>query len=177
MTVEIEDELVELSGEEGWEPVTGFNERHRVESFVSGEPEGRRLRVRYFRRSSDDALMVRVWFGPGTEGPPGHVHGGAQAALLDETMGFAAWMAGYRDVAAHIEVDFRAMVPLEAAGTVEAKVARVSGRKIEVQARLELDDGTVAAESSGLFIQLSADHLEKLGGLAEKARMKPEAFA
>ena len=69
------------------------------------------------------------------------------------------------------------MVPLEAVGTVEAKVARVSGRKIEVQARLQLGDGTVAAESNGLFIQLSADHLEKLGGLAEKARMKPEAFA
>lgn len=176
MTVETEDKAC-LEGESGWEPVTGFNERHRVESFVSGEPAGQRLRVRYFRRVADDALMVRVWFGPGTQGPPGHVHGGAQAALLDETMGFAAWMAGYRVVAAHIEVDFRAMVPLEAAGTVEAKVARVSGRKIEVQARLELDNGTVAAESNGLFIQLSADHLEKLGGLAEKARMKPEAFA
>ena len=176
MTVET-DEKNPLEGEDGWEPVGGFNERHAVESFVSGEPHGQRLRVRYFRRTSDDALMVRVWFGPGTQGPPGHVHGGAQAALLDETMGFAAWLAGYQVVAAHIEVDFRSMVPLGAVATVEAKVTRVRGRKIQVRARLDLGDGTVAAESSGLFIQLSPEHLEKLGGLAEKARMNPDAFA
>ena len=55
MTVEAEEQTL-LAGEDGWEPVTGFNERHRVESFVSGEPNGRRLRGRYFRRTSDAAL-------------------------------------------------------------------------------------------------------------------------
>ena len=173
----VTEEKVALEGEEGWEPVTGYNERHRVESFVSGKPQGRRLRVRYFSRMSDGALMARVWFGPGAQGPPGHVHGGAQAALLDEAMGFAAWLAGYRVVAAHIEVDFRSMVPLESIGTIEAQVTCVSGRKVEVEACLELGGGTIAAESKGLFIKLAADHLEKLGGLAEKARMNPDAFA
>ena len=166
-----------LAGEDGWEPVTGFNEEHAAESFVSGHPDGRRLRVRYFRRIADGALMARVFFGPETQGPPGHVHGGAQAALLDEAMGFAGWLAGYRVVAAHIEVDFREMIALESVATVEAKVTKVNDRKVEVRARLELGDGTLAAEASGLFIQLSADHLEKLGGLAEKARMNPDAFA
>ena len=113
---------------------------------------------------------------PGGCHPPPHIVQ-ERAALLDEAMGFAAWLAGYRVVAAHIEVDFRSMVPLESVGTIEAAVSSVSGRKITVQARLELGDASVAAESSGLFIQLSADHLEKLGGLAEKARMNPEAFA
>jgi len=165
-----------LSGDAGWEPVERFNEARTAESFVSGEPNGRRIRVRYFRRLADDTLMARAWFGPGALGPPGHVHGGAVAALLDEAMGFSAWMAGYRVVAAHIEVDFRAMVPLGSMATIEARVESVRGRKVEVRTRRELDNGTRAAESSGLFIQLSPTHLDKLGSLAEKARMNPEAF-
>ena len=166
-----------LAGEEGWEPIEAFNEAHAAASFVSGEPDGERLRVRYFRRCEDDALMTRVWFGPGAQGPPGHVHGGAVAATLDEAMGFSAWLRGYRVVAARIEVDFRTMVPLASVATIEARVARVQGRKIEVDASIRLAEGTVAAESHGLFIQLSSAQLEKLGRLAEGARMDPEAFA
>lgn len=165
----------ELIGDEGWESIDRFNEARTSESFVSGEPGGRRIRVRYFRRS-DDALMGRAWFGPGTQGPPGHVHGGAVAALLDEGMGFAAWMVGYRVVAAHIEVDFRAMPPLGAIVTLEARVDRVEGRKVFMKARLELGDGTLASEATGLFLQLAPEHLEKLGALAADAGMDPEAF-
>jgi acyl-coenzyme A thioesterase PaaI-like protein len=166
-----------LAGEKGWEPLERFNRASDVDSFVSGEPGGRRLRIRYFRRTHDDALMARLWLGRGAQGPPGHAHGGALAAALDEAMGFSAWALGYRVVAAHIEVDFRAMVPLGSVTTIEARVVRVTGRKLEVQGRLERDDGVVAAESSGLFIQLSPEQLETLGRLASVANMDPEAFA
>ena len=169
--------LQDLSGQDGWESIEQFNEARTAESYVSGEPEGRRLRVRYFRRQADDALMGRVWFGPGTEGPPGRVHGGAVAALLDEAMGFSAWLVGHRVVAAHIEVDFRAMIPLAATASLEARVERVDGRKVHVRARLELPDGTLAAESTGLFIELSSEHLERFSELASKAGKDPEAFA
>lgn len=166
----------DLAGKEGWQPLERFNEARTEESYVSGEPEGRRLRVRYFRREADDVLMGRVWFGPGTQGPPGHVHGGAVAALLDEAMGFSAWMMGYRVVAAHIEVDFREMVPLGSVATLEARVERVEGREVYVGTRLELADGRLAAESQGLFLELAPKHLEKLASLASAAGMDPEAF-
>ncbi|MDH3744314.1 MAG: PaaI family thioesterase [Acidobacteriota bacterium] len=168
--------LSDLAGETGWEPIERFNEARTAESYVSGEPEGRRLRVRYFRRPTDDALLGRIWFGGGTQGPPGHVHGGAVAALLDEAMGFSAWMVGHRVVAAHIDVDFRAMVPLHTVATLEARVEKVNGRKVYSRARLELPDGTPAAESTGLFLRLETRHLEKLGRLATDAEMDPEAF-
>ncbi len=170
-------DLPDLSGEPGWRPIDRFNEARSAESYVSGEPGGRRLRVRYYRRQNDDALLARAWFGPGTQGPPGHAHGGAIAALLDEAMGFSAWMAGYRVVAVSIQVEFRQMVPLAAVTTLESRVERVDQRKIYPRARLTLDDGTLAAEASGLFLQLAREHLDKLAGHAARAGMDPEAFA
>jgi len=165
-----------LDGLTGWEPLHEYNSR-TAESFVSGDSGGRRLRIRYFRRLSDDALMARVWFGPGTQGPPGHAHGGATAALLDEAMGFCCWMAGHRVVAAHIEIDFRRMVPVGTVATLEAAVEDVDGRKVLPRARLLLPDGTVAAESTGIFLELAAEQLELLAGNAAAAGMDAEAFA
>lgn len=165
-----------LDGLEGWEPTRQFNGRD-AESYVSGDRDGRRLRIRYYRRTSDSALMARVWFGPGTQGPPGHAHGGATAALLDEAMGFCCWMAGHRVVAAHIEIDFRGMVPVDAVATLEASVERVEGRKVFPRARLLLPDGSLAAESTGIFLELAAEQLELLAGHAQAAGMDPEAFA
>ncbi|MFQ5524954.1 MAG: PaaI family thioesterase [Thermoanaerobaculia bacterium] len=169
-------DAVDLSGEPGWEPIERLNEDRNAESYVSGEPTGRRLRVQYFRRRSDGALMGKVWFGPGTQGPPGHSHGGSVAALLDEAMGFSAWTAGHRVLAAHIEVDFRAMVPLGTIASLEAQVVDKDGRKVQVGARLELPDGSVAAQATGLFLEIRAEHLKALAGLAADAGMDPEAF-
>jgi uncharacterized protein (TIGR00369 family) len=164
-----------LDGEDGWEPIHRFNNARR--SYVSGEPDGQRLRIRYYRRVSDGALTARVWFGPETQGPPGHAHGGATAALLDEAMGFCCWMAGHRVVAAHIEIDFRRLVPLGAVLTLEAAVDRAEGRKVFPYACLRLPDGTLAAESSGIFLELASTQLELLAEQAEAAGMDPEAFA
>ena len=166
-----------LDPEDGWEPLHRFNEDRGVESYVSGEAGGRRLRVRYFRRVSDGALVGRVWFGPGTQGPPGHAHGGATAALLDEAMGFCCWLAGHRVVAAHLEIDFRRMIPLGAVATLEAAVEEVEGRKVRPRARLLLAGGAIAAESTGVFLELAADQLELLAAQAAAAGMDPEAFA
>ena len=166
-----------LDGEDGWEPLRRFNESRTAESYVSGDRDGRRLRLRYFRRSSDGALVARAWFGPGCQGPPGHAHGGATAALLDEAMGFCCWLAGHRVVAAHIEVDFRGMVPVGTVATLEAAVERIEGRKVFPRARLLLPDGTLVAESTGLFLELAAAQLELLAGHAAAAGMDPEAFA
>jgi hypothetical protein len=84
---------VDLQGEAGWE---GFDAPALVGEtlrFVSGDQTGNRFRMSYFRNQDQD-LVARVWFGPVTEGPPGHAHGGSIAAVLDEVLGLAAWAAG-----------------------------------------------------------------------------------
>ena len=135
---------------DGWEPF----ELPPGRSFVYGDT-GDRLRVRYFHRGT--ALRASVWFGPGAEGPPGHAHGGAVAAVLDEALGIAAWAAGHPVVAARLVTDFRRMLPLGTVCTVETTVVSVEGRKVRVTGRLAGADGTVYAEAESLLIDLAAD--------------------
>jgi acyl-coenzyme A thioesterase PaaI-like protein len=131
-------------------------------SFVSGDPAGDRLRLAYFRRPSDDALVGRVWFGPGAKGPPGHAHGGSTAAVLDEAMGLCCWARGHAVVAAKIGVEFRRLVPLGTVATIETWIDKVDGKKVHVRGRLSSPAGETFVESTGLFITLG---LERFGEL------------
>jgi acyl-coenzyme A thioesterase PaaI-like protein len=136
-------EPVDLGGETGW---TQFDAPSLVgESlrFVSGEPEGNRFRVRYFR-DAERHLHARIWFGPETGGPPGHAHGGAIAAVMDEALGLAAWAAGYPIVVGNLNVSFRNLLPLEKVVTLESKVVSAEGRKVMVHGRLFCDDALYA---------------------------------
>lgn len=140
-----------------------------VRSFVSGDPGGARLRIRYFRRSADGALLGNVWFGPDAQGPPGHAHGGSMAAVLDEAMGASAWLSGHAVVAAQITIQFRRMLPLGTIARLEAWVDVVNGRKVTTRGRLVDDRGETFAEGEGLFIQLGLDRFTALASEAAKA--------
>ncbi len=106
-------------------------------------------------------LYARAWFGRETQGPPGYVHGGAMAAVLDEAMGGASWMNGHRTVAAKISVSFLEMLKLETETTVEAAIERTDGRKIYLRAKMSDGRGTTIAEADGLFIVLKDDTFKK----------------
>ena len=85
--------------EPGWTPVQPFLSLDS-HSFLVANPSGESVRSAYFRGPAAGALYAKAWFGRETQGPPGHVHGGAMSAVLDEAMGGASWMNGYRSVAA-----------------------------------------------------------------------------
>ena len=147
-----------------WTPLTPFWESIGTRSFVSSDDSGDRIRVRYYT-GAGGRTWVRAWFGPGAEGPPGYAHGGALAALLDEAMGMAALATGRIVVAARIEVDFRAMVPLGEVVTAELAVGEAVGKKIPVQGALRREDGEVCCEATGLFVEIGPDGL---GAAAER---------
>ncbi|MDT7857897.1 PaaI family thioesterase [Rubrivirga sp. S365] len=141
-----------------WTPLIPFWEMIGTRSFVSSD-DGDRIRVRYY--AGGGRTWARAWFGPGAEGPPGHVHGGALAALLDEAMGMAALATGRVVVAGRIEVDFRAMVPLGTVVTAEVAVEPAVGKKTPVRAVLRGPDGGVVCEATGLFVQISTENLDE----------------
>jgi acyl-coenzyme A thioesterase PaaI-like protein len=143
---------VDLSGEPGWVPFDAPALVGASLRFVSGEPEGNRYRVRYYR-DEKARLRARIWFGPETEGPPGHSHGGAMAAVLDEVLGLAAWAAGYSIVVGNLNVSFRNLLPLEQVVTVESEVVSVEGRKVMVHGRI-CSGETVFAEAECLCITI-----------------------
>ena len=150
----------DLAGEPDWEPLTPFWKTIGTRSFVSSD-ESDRIRVRYYQ--GRDRVWARAWFGPGAEGPPGHTHGGAQAALMDEAMGMAALATGRVVVAARIEVDFRLMLPLNEVVTVELADGPADGVKVPVRATLRQADGRVACQATGLFVEVGADRVPSAG--------------
>lgn len=91
------------------------------------------------------------------QGPPGYAHGGAIAAILDEAMGGAVWVAGHRAVLANLNADFRLPTPLGSRLRAEAWVEATEGRKIRARAHLLLPGGETAAEARGLYVE--AHHL------------------
>ncbi len=88
------------------------------------------------------------------QGPPGHAHGGASAAVIDEAMGASVWQSGYRALLAHYELDYRLPVPLNEPLRVEAGVEKVDGRKVYARGRILLPDGRAAVEGSGLYLHI-----------------------
>jgi acyl-coenzyme A thioesterase PaaI-like protein len=138
------------------------------DTFVSGDRTGHRFRVRYYRVGQSAHLLGKILFGAGAQGPPGHVHGGAMAAILDEAMGGVAWMGGHPVVAANLEVAFRRMLPLSTPCVVEAEIVAVDGRKITTRGTVRDRDGTaVFSEGTALFIVLDERHLQGMHGQAD----------
>lgn len=136
----------------GWEDAVPFPHVPAQKNFISGNPESQTIRVRYFKNPKTLQFAARAWFGPQAEGPPGHAHGGSQAALLDEGMGAVAWLSGHTVLAAKLEINFRAPLRLGTTVTMTSEIERVEGKKIYARARLVGDDGALFSESTGLFV-------------------------
>ena len=86
------------------------------------------------------------------QGPPGHSHGGASAAILDEVMGLVVWAAGHKVLAANININYRKPLPLFQPLTAIARVTEVGERKILSVGEIQLADSTVAVEGSGVYV-------------------------
>ncbi|MCP4677591.1 MAG: PaaI family thioesterase [Deltaproteobacteria bacterium] len=145
----------DLGPREGWTEVQLVQHVLGCKSFVSGDPTGDRLRVRYYRRDEDGSLLGRVWFGPEAEGPPGFVHGGALAAVLDEALGGVAWMSGHPVVSVRLSTKNLRPLPLDSIVTVEARVERVQGSKVYTAGSIFDDAGNKYSEGESLYIELN----------------------
>lgn len=128
-------------------------------SWVHHNPGRKRLDITYFWDPIEKKLLGVVFFGPEAEGPPGCGHGGSIASVLDDAMGTGAWASGHRVVALNLNVSFKKFVPLESTVRVETWVDRIDGRKVFTKGHLLSGDGTVHAESEGLFLQIDFSKL------------------
>lgn len=157
----------DLSADPEWTdaPVLGIYRPER--SFVSGDPEGPRIRVRYFVHAEDGRYVGKVWFGPLAEGPPLCAHGGSLAAVLDDAMGRAAWVAGHTVLAGRIAIDFRKKCRLGEVHRIDTRIVEDGERKVRVVATLLCPAGELVAEGEGIFVKISAAYFEE-----EKRRLE-----
>lgn len=86
------------------------------------------------------------------QGPPGHAHGGASAAILDEAMGLVAWAAGLKVAAVNLEINYHKPLPLHSALTLEARVTEQDERKAFSTGEIRLPDGTIAVSGRGIYV-------------------------
>jgi acyl-coenzyme A thioesterase PaaI-like protein len=99
------------------------------------------------------------------QGAPGLAHGGLLAAAFDEALGTVTWLLRVPAVTAHLEVDFKAPVPVGSTLVIDAVCTAVAGRKIYSAAtgRLGAADGPVAVEARSVFVAVPLEHFRSHG--------------
>jgi acyl-CoA thioesterase FadM len=93
------------------------------------------------------------------QGPPGYIHGGIIATLMNEVMSKLNRPLNATAMTRHMEIDYLRPAPLDQPLTLVGTHLSRNGRKLFHQAELRLPDGTVLASAKGLFIALSPDQL------------------
>lgn len=86
------------------------------------------------------------------QGPPGCVHGGVSALILDHVLGVANAWGGKAGMTAQLNVRYHRPTPLFEPLTVTGKQISVDGRKIRTVGDIKTDSGEVCVSVEGLFI-------------------------
>jgi acyl-coenzyme A thioesterase PaaI-like protein len=106
--------------------------------------------------SVDGRVTGEVTLGKPYEGPPGLVHGGFTATLLDHVLARAARSAGHGGLTATLTVRYRRPVPLGAPLVLRAELGTAEGRRATATATLTTaaDPATVLAEGEAVLVAL-----------------------
>ena len=100
-----------------------------------------------------NTMVGEVTLGYLYQGPPGHVHGGISAMILDHALGVCNGYSGHAGVTGTLSMRYRRLTPLDVPLTVRAECIDVDGRKIRTVGRIEYQ-GETCVTAEGLFIQL-----------------------
>ncbi len=119
--------------------------------FGCGQENSAGLRLRFFY-DADHRIICRVRVPQRFEGPPGHVHGGIIATLLDEAMSKANRQFGVVAMTRQIEIDYLRPVPLRVPLTLTAHRVSTAGRANRCEAQISDASNTVLAQGKAVFI-------------------------
>jgi len=86
------------------------------------------------------------------EGPPGYIHGGIIATLLDEAMSKLNRPLNLLAMTRHIEIDYLRPAPLCTPLTLTSHHVRREGRKLFHAAQLANANGKILAQAKGFFL-------------------------
>ncbi len=103
-----------------------------------------------------EGVTAHVELGKAHEGPPGLVHGGTTATLLDHVLARAVRVSGSGGLTATLTVTYRRPVRLGVPLVLTAHVVGTEGRRTTARGTVAAaaDPGTVLAEAEGLFVAL-----------------------
>lgn len=142
----MEQRMVDMWAGEGYtrhDPVTGPENAIAPPLHLTGEEDG--------------SISGETTLGLPYQGPPGHVHGGVSALILDHALGVANGYAGTSGMTGQLTVRYHRPTPLFEPLTVTARQERVEGRKIWTSGSISAG-GHVCVSAEGLFV---AKHLPR----------------
>jgi acyl-coenzyme A thioesterase PaaI-like protein len=100
----------------------------------------------------DGTARAEFALGDAYEGPPGLVHGGVSALVLDHLLGSAGGAGGSPGMTGTLELRYVRPTPLHRPLVARAWIERVDGRKTTIRGEISRADGRVTVQASGLFI-------------------------
>ena len=109
----------------------------------------------------DQTVVGECTMQPIHEGPPGAIHGGWVAMLLDQLLGHATAASGNRGFTAELTVRYRRPTPYGVPLTLRGRTDGVDGRRVYTSAEIVVDD-VVTAEAKALFLMPSPERLAEL---------------
>ncbi|MBN2500409.1 MAG: PaaI family thioesterase [Anaerolineales bacterium] len=120
--------------------------------FVCGSQNPHSMGIRWYVNAAGE-IHTKVTLTEAQQGPPGHAHGGATAAILDEAMGAAVWSAGHRVLSVNLNIDYKAPVPLDKEVEITARISGKGERSVHTTAELCLANGKVAVNGRGIYVE------------------------
>jgi uncharacterized protein (TIGR00369 family) len=120
--------------------------------FVCGSENAHNMGITWYAKE-DGSIYTKITLTEFQQGPPGHAHGGATAAILDEAMGAAVWFSGRPVLAANLSVDYLKPVPLGVPLEVHAHITQEEGQTIYTKGQILLPDGEIAVVGTGTYVQ------------------------
>ncbi|WP_250300072.1 PaaI family thioesterase [Streptomyces sp. NBC_01387] len=108
------------------------------------------------RGKDDGSVTATTTLGLPYQGPPGYVHGGVSALLLDHTLGVANHWGGPSGMTAELTLRYHRPTPLFEPLTVTGRQTSVDGRKISTAGAITAA-GKVCVSAEGLFIAVQPE--------------------
>ncbi len=128
------------------------------------------LHLRFQENPEDGSVECEFRMPRRFEGPPGHLHGGIIATILDEAMGKVNRRKGIVALTGHLSIDYLEPVPLATKLCAIGWPVKIRGRKHFHAAEIRALDGTVLARSQGIFIAI--DPVEMFRKYTQRLRPK-----
>jgi len=122
--------------------------------FVCGNSNPKSIGIAW-QIATGNQIFASAEFSDFQQGPPGFVHGGASAAVLDEAMGLAVFYSGYKVVTANLAIDYRKPIPLGQPVKIQAVMSGKTERRIIALGEILLPDGSVAVSAKGIYAETS----------------------
>jgi acyl-coenzyme A thioesterase PaaI-like protein len=143
-----------------WPDVESMRRGHRPYSPVIGaaNPIAPPMTVRVLE---DRSVVGECTMRAIHEGPPGVVHGGWVATLLDQLLGHANAAAGVGGFTAQLTVRYLRPTPYGVPLTIRARTEEVDGRRVLASGEI-VADGLVTAEATGMFKMPSDERIAEL---------------